>query len=409
VKTRALTLILVILLGLSGCGNLAIGIETTPTPDAAATATAATLAAQNAELRQTVTALQPTPTPDPAATAGLALVYEQDGKIYRGGFDGGGAQPVATLPPAAQDILYAGGYFAARSSLKLSGNRLAYGAGGTIGVIDLDTGAHTALYAPPVSGFLGSGGHDVLWSGDGAALAYAITYANNRAETPNGWTTEVGVIDLASGRQRVVASADAPGRGFALISYDAAAKRLWLTPLGGDPSLSELVAYDLGDPAAEPRRYPIRGEGEPAGSAGFLAVSAPHDFATRAAATLVYDLGAPEAEPRVIEHPSATYGSNYLWHGDRLAFLLGHGVSWQETTGVAEGVFGWDPAGGEAVELAPAALPGDMPLAWSPDGAWLASVQAAGGEFTDHWAARAGGEPLELQVAATAHVLGWTE
>jgi hypothetical protein len=407
-KTRALLWISLLLLALAGCGNLAVGIEKTPPPDLAATATITSLAAQNAGLQATVTALQPTA----ITTATLGLVYERDGKIYRGDFAGNAAEPLATLPSAVQDILYQADYFAARSSLKLNGNRLAYGAKGTIGVIDLDTGVDTPLYKLPATAYLGNGGHDLMWSSDGKSLVYSIAYNNNpEAVTPNNTSTEVGVIDIESRTHRIVTVGQSVGSGFSLISYDVAADLLWLVPHGGDPAVNTIWAYHVADPSIAPVSSPIAGDGIPAGSTRFMAVSSPHDFENRIARTLIYDLSsAAVGEPWIIQHPAATYGTHYLWHGDRLAFLLGQGVSWQATTGIAEAMFGWTPADEQPIKLAPASLPNDMPLAWSPDGAWLASVQGEAGVARYHWAASAtGGEPVRLQVAENAHVLGWSE
>jgi hypothetical protein len=72
--------LLPLLLLLAACRTLEVGVEQTPTPDHAATATVSVLATENARLAtQVATLAVPTPTPTPSLGK---LVYVQGGDIW---------------------------------------------------------------------------------------------------------------------------------------------------------------------------------------------------------------------------------------------------------------------------------------------------------------------------------------
>ena len=144
---------------LAGCGTLSVGIATTATVDQPGTTTAALLRTENADLHATVIALTA-----PPVTNTLDLIYVYEDTLYRADFDGRNPQPIAPVPafmlPALHD---ANGYgiAAAQESFALAGDHLSYGAQGTIGGIDLRTGATTPLYTLSARPFVGLGSHTV--------------------------------------------------------------------------------------------------------------------------------------------------------------------------------------------------------------------------------------------------------
>ncbi len=386
------------ILFLAACGSPQVGIERTPMPDHAATATVAAVATESARLT-TQKATVPTPTPSPplsrpmGTNTDLALIYHLDGTIYYGDLLGAEAMPKASLrEPLSPEALW---------SARLSDRFLAYVLGNRFTLIDLESGEIRTLHSIEQPNVMGL---NFVWSSDGGALAYAASYDDPQAAF--GFAVEVGVIDVEKGESQVVTTL-AEWAGALVVGYDRASGKVWLIPRGQDPAFVEVHVYDVEQPGSSPRLLSVVGYGY-AVAAPDLSRLAVMDYEEQAL-TKVYSLLDPTVPPLVLRHPKGTFGAHYLWSERHLAYVALEGAPWGEQTGGADGIWVWKAGAKEPRRVAEATGKDDAPIAWMPDGAWLLVRQTPpGGSPRYAVVPLEGGEPIRLQVPSRAQVLGWT-
>ena len=383
---------------LTACGTLEVGVERTPTPDHAATATVSALATENARLATQVASMAaPTPSPSPPRPmdtyTDLALIYHLDGTIYHGDFLGAEAVPKAMLPePLPSEALW---------SAQISGRFLAYALENRIMLMDLESSEIRTLHSIERPNVLGL---NFVWSSDGGALAYAASYDDPQAAF--GFAVEVGVVNAEGGEVRAVTTFT-EWAGATVVGYNRASGEVWLIPRCQDPSFGEVHVYNVEQPGASPRVLPVVGYAS-AVAAPDLSCLAVMDYDEEQALTKVYSLFDPIVPPLVLHHPKGTFAAHYLWSQRRLAYVTLEGTSWGEQTGGADGIWVWEPEAKEPRRVAEATGKDDAPTAWTPDGAWLLVRQTPPDGATRYAVVPVeGGEPIPLPVPSWAQVLGW--
>ncbi len=343
----------------------------------------------------------PTPTatvtPGPTITGQGRLIYLLGSKVYGGGFSGDNAEEIAALGEG-QVI-----------SSRLRGNRMAYLLGRELRLLDLRQGSATTLFTLPEGPILDT--FDLSWSVGGEAIAYTVAYEDPEALTFNR-SVEVGVVDLPTGEDRLVAGLK-DRFGATILGYNDSSGELFLIPRGGDPGFEAIVVYDGWRRDQVIKSIPIEGDAMPDQSVLSPELSrlalASFDSEAGSGQILVYDptLAEPTAQP--LELPQGTHARCFIWSpdGQRLAYLLHSGVAYWDDVAEARGLWTWDLSDGEAMQVAEEGIPFSCPVAWSPDGEAILDFHYEEGDGYYYLASRDGSGVMRLDIAPEAGVLGW--
>ncbi|MFQ5886751.1 MAG: TolB family protein [Anaerolineae bacterium] len=345
----------------------------------------------------------PLPTPTATATAGPTitgqgrLIYLLGSKVYGGGFSGGDAREIAALGEG--QII----------SPRLRGNRMAYLLGRELRLLDLRQGSATTLFTLPEGAILDT--FDLCWSVGGEAIAYTVAYEDPEALT-FGRSVEVGVVDLPTGEDRLVAGLQ--DRFLAtLLGYNDASGELFLIPRGADPGFEEIVVYDGWRRDQVIKSIPIEGDAMPDQSILSPELSrlalASLDPEAGTGQILVYDLSVAQPTARLLELPPGTHARYFIWSpdGQRLAYFWLSGAAYGDEVTEAKGLWVWDLSGEETMQVAEEDSPFSGPLAWSLDGDAILAFHYEEGDGYYYLALRDGSGVMRLDIAPEATVLGW--
>jgi hypothetical protein len=299
-----------------------------------------------------------TPTPGPIITGQGRLIYLLGSKVYGGGFSGDNAQEMAALGEGQID------------SPRLRGNMMVYLLGRELRLLDLRRGSVTTLVTLPEGPILDT--FDLRWSVGGEAIAYTVAYEDPEALT-FGRSVEVGVVDLPTGEDRLVAGLK-DRFGATILGYNDASGELFLIPRGGDPGFGEIVVYDGWRRNQVIKSIPIEGDAMPDQSILSPELSrlalASFDSEAGSGQILVYDLTLAQPTAQPLELSQGTHARCFIWSpdGQRLAYLLHSGVAYWDEVAEARGLWAWDLSDEGAMQVAEEDSPFSCPVAWSLDG-----------------------------------------
>ncbi len=338
-----------------------------------------------------------TPIPGPTITGQGRLIYLLGSKVYGGGFLGDDAREIAALGEGQID------------SPRLHGSRMAYLLGLELRLLDLRRGGATTLFTLPEGAILDT--FDLRWSAGGEAIVYAVACEDPEALT-FGRSVEVGVVDLPTGEDRLVAGLK-DRFGATILGYDDASDELFLIPRGGDPAFEEVVVYDGRRRDGVLKSIPIEGDAMPDQSIlspdlSQLALAA-FDLEAGRGQILVYDLTMAQPRAKLLELPPGTHARCFIWSpdGQRVAYLLHSGVDYWDEVTEARGLWAWDLSDEGAMQVTEEGSPFSCPLAWSLDGEAILAFHYEEGEGYYYLASRDGSGVTRLDIALEARVLGW--
>jgi len=367
-KVTLLVVTLLLLPLLVACqGTLEVGIERTPTPDLAATATLAALATENARLAAQVATLAPTaaPTIVPPVTSSPpppqpGLLALKEGAVIL--LSGSNEQRLAPLPEDAGHLALGSRYLAYVQGSRIQALSLA---GGTTRPL-LDLGDR------PGQDF------DLRWSTDGSALVYAVAW-----DEPDGARkVELGmtdgyqqtVLDILVARPAGPTPTPLPfppvpaEPGFAILNilgFDRSTGRLAVTQAGGQERYSAVWFYDT---RAEKR---VQTMALPAGVQQLALSPDGARLAVAVAGALqVYrmdDLGA--SPPLQVKLSPETHAGWLCWAPDsqRLAYMLYEGAVPDLVASPSLSLWVWEAKTSQARQIAPAAGPEGTLHGWTAD------------------------------------------
>jgi Tol biopolymer transport system component len=348
-----------------------------------------------------------------------------------------GSQPTLLYRQMQEEVLYAWDEGAERGyrlmdlshmagDLALSpAGYLAYTLDGVPYLADLSTGTIHQIYEDqdhPDPDW------DLLWSTDGRALAYALTWK----EPDGSRMIELGTYD--GDERQVVTTLTArsgppptpsskpptlfhPGFSFLrLLGYDRSHGRILATPLGGKERYSAVWVFDASTGQTTLLTFDDPEAVEGMAASPGLAYLAAHLTPAR---IVVYDLAVPHTAPRTFTVPAGVYPVDLRWSPDGrwLAFLLCEGNApgvaetsalglWVLDTVTMQGREGLSLPRLDAPKLTSAGLTG-----WHPDGKTLL-IEWHGGSprrshlqliDTDSWQA------TELALGERARPIGWMQ
>jgi len=285
---------------------------------------------------------------------------------------------------------------------------MAYLWGLELRLLDLRQGSATILLTLPEGAILDT--FNLRWSVGGEAIAYTVAYEDPEALT-FGRSVQVGVVDLPTGEDRLVAGLK--DRFLAtLLGYDDASGELFLIPRGGDPGFGEIVVYDGWRRNQVIKSIPIEGDAMPDQSMLSPELSrlalASFDSEAGSGQILVYDLTLAQPTAQPLELPQGTHARCFIWSpdGQRLAYLLHSGVAHGDEVTEAGGLWAWDLSD-EAMKVAEEGSPFSCPVAWSLDGDAILAFHYEEGDGYYYLASRDGSGVMRLDIAPEAGVLGW--
>ena len=315
----------------------------------------------------------------------VSLVYQSGEGLFVGGYLGERARQVVALPSE-------------RASARLRGHLVAFATESAVGLANLDTGRiewrrDFTDRKPAVR-------LEVIWSADGQALAYGLTYEDSRS-LEFGRSIEVGRLDLATGVPTPLLTLENHS-GVGLYGFDQAAQRVYLGLSGCCPAPRPIRAYDTGTGREVGQVGPLA-EGPVSFAPGLETVAAGNYEYGEQAVVVATDVRT--GQQRQLVHPANTWAPGYLWSpdGQQVAFGLLPGRYYGDQGEGEAGLWLWRPGGGEPVRLDEKSL---LPLYWSPEGR---EVLARAGWPGPHYLVPADGSGAKrrLDVPPEALILGW--